>query len=243
MKPSITQSFLEAYPDTEKLLPIFSPEQLLDWAEEHKKFPFGFDSFPPAKKEYNAWHIDNLSVSDDEKEARQEEIAKKYSALFKQRIKALLNDTPKSQEEQLTDLISIRNEFFDYPVQIERDLLAMFDRKRITSWPTMSKASLEQELPLRDFFSEAIRNHPDAVLAFDEKKHLSPSFSGFVKQILITPNRPIFPPPPPIYEADGGYIQNGKIIWSTITYRHPHFWKILKNAVAPRKFHSNRNIP
>jgi len=90
---------------------------------------------------------------------------------------------------------------------------------------------LQESVPFRNYYIDAIAYSRWAVPIFDQEKHLSPHFSGFVSPVYIYEKnaRSWLQIPIPIFEAQGAYIQNGKIIWSIHDWHgsssNPGLWK------------------
>ncbi len=187
----------------------------MEWTGELKlPIPRLRMSPPTAKKELSQWDKINAYPPAEERERHGQEIANKYIAMFHARIRELLSSVgSKTPSERIQDLLDIRNEFFAYPVEIEKDFLDEFQRKTIDHWDDMSEEALQKNDPFRDYWREASEYSENGVPGFDQKKHLATHFSGFVRNVEIMPEK-IGEYSKPIFEADGAYIQNGKIIWS-----------------------------
>jgi hypothetical protein len=212
-----TKDFFQEYPEAEDILPVYSPNTVAQWTgETENPFPSlsGSDTFPTAEKEYSAWLGGHLLSPREEGERKKREISERYATAFQARIRELLSFVgPKTPADRTNDLLEIRKDFFAYPVQIERGFLDAFSRKKIDSWENIDEESLKKEDSFRDYWKEAIEYSQAAVPSFDQKKHLSPHFSGFVRQVKIMPEK-IEMYSVPSFTAKGAYIQNGKIIWS-----------------------------
>lgn len=209
--------FFDAYPEAIDILPVLFPQTVMQWTGEvatRSPLLSGFDSFPIAKREYSIWVREHLTSTKAELVEQQRKIASRHAEKFRQRIDKLLNSVEtKTLEERIKDILAIRNEFFAYPVKIEKDLLDAFQQKQIDRWEDIGEEALKQNDPFRNYYREAIEYSQEAVPLFDQKKHLSPHFSGFVRNVSIMPER-IDTYSSPIFEAQGAYIQKGKIIWS-----------------------------
>ena len=113
-----------------------------------------------------------------EKKQLKQEIADKYISLFKMRIKELLGFVgPKTFDKRIQDILDIREEFFAYPVNIERNLLDTFHSKRIEFWSDISESSFTQDNPFRDYYVDALRYSADSIPFFEQKKHFLSYFS------------------------------------------------------------------
>lgn len=214
---SETQQFFDSYPEAIDILPVFSLDQVLRWIGDQEPFPyegfFSFPSFPIAQKEYSLWFAKNIFWDDSLKNKHKEEIIGKYRDLFHQRIQLLLEfEGPKTPEKRLQDIQALREEFFLYPVELEKELLGRHKKKQIDSFEDIERA-LTKNTPLRNFREAARKKSLGSIASFVQEKHLSPHFSGFVENVQIL-SEPISVYSDIIFQAQWAYIQNGKIIWS-----------------------------
>lgn len=209
--------FFESNPQAIDILPVYSLDQLLRWIGEKEPYPYDwlitFPSFPIAQKVYSRWFAENIYWDDSLKNKQKEEIIRKYRELFKQRIRLLLDfEGPKTPDTRIQDIQVLRDDFFLYPVELEKELLGRHKKKQIDSFEDIERA-LTKNTPLRNFRKEAREKSLGSIAFFDREKHLSPHFSGFVENVEIY-SEPISVYSTLILQAQWVYIQNGKIIWS-----------------------------
>lgn len=205
--------FFEAFPEAPHVFGV-SVDIIRLWLRDRASDALTLNNgFPRAVQEAETSRRLNISDSTITPTDATATILKSYRDRFLQRI----NDTFASDDELTPErkravLNGLRDEFFAFPTDTVKRLEQLFVAKRVASW---DKPTLGGQDQFDDFLIDAIKRYgQEAVPFFNQKLHLHPGYTGFVRNVTIYDHEKSFAESL-VFEAESAYIENGRIRWFT----------------------------